>query len=264
MCIFTGSVKNVSTTKIFVADVDDGQHGCVYSMKAGIKTPVAMVLPVPVKDQKQEAITFINLEKYPKFFKDLEDCWEQYLGDMMVGCAGGTRSRSLKVHDVGQYIASFVPSVAYFAKLHAKFRLSTKLISKFTGYQKFGYAVFQLKDSANESDFHPMAFRYTPAQQKQLFFPTVHVHDGETYHKEEHFDHVLYAQPETYADRNYWEKNYFVPEQSVKIELTHGLVHPTRPMFKTSLFGEKKNNDYILTPEYRLNPNPQTLSPVGK
>ncbi|MCA9590479.1 MAG: hypothetical protein KC657_34485 [Myxococcales bacterium] len=41
-------------------------------------------------------------------------------------------------------------------------------------------------------DYHPMAFEF-PRRDARLFFPTVHVHDGEV-HATAEFDHTLYAQ----------------------------------------------------------------------
>jgi len=255
MCIFTGSVRSVQGTKIFVADIDDGQHCCVYSMEAAIDKPVAMVLPVPGANQKE--IEFVNLEDYPKFFDDLEDCWVKPVS-RGAGCAGG--GSFLKVHDVGQYIASFVPSLAYFAKLSPEFRLSMNAAKSLSAYRGWGYAVFQLKNSANESNFHPMAFKYTPADRTTLFFPTVHIHDGSTYHEYERFDHILYAQPDKAADKNYWNKADRAPADFL-VKKSLGLVHPSRSLFKIRIYGKELNHDYVLTSEYRLDPNPQTRSP---
>jgi hypothetical protein len=173
-------------------------------------------------------------------------------------CAAGG---SLKVHDVGQYVASFVPSLAYFAKLDPRFRLSLETARSFSAYRGFGYAVFQLKESANESDFHPMAFRYTPADSKTLFFPTVHIHDGGSYRDRAEYSHYLYAQPEIAADRNWWSKSDLLPSKQL-VEKSNGLVHPDRHLYKALVFGIHPNHDYILTSQYRLDTNLQTRNPV--
>jgi hypothetical protein len=55
----------------------------------------------------------------------------------------------------------------------------------------YGFAVFRLKPG--EREIHPMALTFPTRHAAQLFFPTVHIHDGEV-HPEEEFDHTLYCQ----------------------------------------------------------------------
>lgn len=248
MCIFTGRVEIVSKTRIFVGDIEDNKHCCVYSMSAEINTPLAMVLPVPNAEKSLDALEFVNLEEYPKFFDDLENCFEKPrtrgmskgLGDM--ACAAGY----LAVHDVGKYVASFVPMVSLFGRLDPMFRLPYGVISALKGYKDFGYAVFQLKDQAGKiSDFHPMAFKYIPKNQNELFFPTVHVHDGKGYFEQEDYDHTLYAQPETFVDRTHWIVSDYLPSEKVNIEKVKGLVNPGRKVLKTGINGHKPNMDYF-------------------
>ncbi len=45
-------------------------------------------------------------------------------------------------------------------------------------------------------EYHPMAFEFPRRDPSQLFFPTVHVHDGKV-HETAHFDHSLYCQVDT-------------------------------------------------------------------
>jgi hypothetical protein len=46
---------------------------------------------------------------------------------------------------------------------------------------------------SSAKDYHPMAFEFPRRDPTRLFFPTVHVHDGEV-HKTATFDHQLYCQ----------------------------------------------------------------------
>lgn len=249
MCIFTGPVQSVNGTRIFTGELDDGTHGCVYSMKANIRKPVAMVLPIPVADRVEDAIEFVNLEKCKDFFKELENCWEVYLTKSFSrGIGVASSNRSLKVHDVGQYIASFVPTGLHFKKLDERFRLKPDTIAAFKGYKDFSYVVFQLKESQSESDFHPMAFKYKSTNPDELFFPTVHIHDDGDYHAKAHYDHVIYAQPKTQYPqwRGIWKKSDYYPSYKFKeIEKAEGLVHPDRHLFKLSLFSNLPNHDII-------------------
>lgn len=58
-------------------------------------------------------------------------------------------------------------------------------------YSDYGFAVFQLpRHNARE---HAMAFEFPRREKEQLFFPTVHIHDGKV-GQAAHFDHALYCQ----------------------------------------------------------------------
>lgn len=261
MCIFTGRVKTVSKTRIFVGDIEDNKQCCVYSMSAEINSPLAMVLPVPVAKKSLDAIEFVNLEEYSKFFDDLENCFEKpRTRGIAKGFSGGVAGGYLVVHDVGKYVASFVPMASLFGRLDPVFRLPEGVISALKGYADFGYAVFQLKDQAGKiSDFHPMAFKYTPKNQNELFFPTVHVHDGSHYLEKEDYDHTLYAQPETFIDRTHWIVSDYLPSEKVNIEKAKGLINPSRKVLKTGVNGNKPNMDYI---HYKNSVDVGTRSPV--
>lgn len=245
MCIFTGHVEEVSSTNIFAADVADGKHCCVYSMKAEIAQPVAMVLPIPVAEQTEDAVEFVNLKEYSDFFKDMKKCFPEprsrggYLG-MDFGVAS---SKGLEVHEVGSYIASFVPNPGAFMRLDVRFQLPRELIKAFKSYLTFGFVVFQLKEGNQE--FHPMAFTYTPKNVKELFFPTVHVHDGGSYEPSAYYDHTLYVQQEVDLEFG-WKKGQILPQDAMKIEKTLGLVHPTRPIRRLIVDGRIENKDYIV------------------
>ena len=87
--------------------------------------------------------------------------------------------------------ASFVPTIADFDRLDERFRLPKETWHHLPQYNKFGFAVFKLKPG--EKRIHPMAFEFPRSDSKRLFFPTVHIHDGEV-HATADFDHILYCQ----------------------------------------------------------------------
>ena len=71
MCVFTGTAM-VSDTSIFVRSSKEGRQFVAYTMILGSKEDLAMILPIPVpKNSKEDAVKFINLEKYPNFFDDM-------------------------------------------------------------------------------------------------------------------------------------------------------------------------------------------------
>src|SRR6185369_6044862 len=101
--------------------------------------------------------------------------------------------------DVGSFEASFVPSVGDFDRLDARFRIPRETWAALPGYERFGFAVFKLKQGKRR--IHPMAFTFPRASTDTLFFPTVHIHDGRV-HPHATFDHALYCQWNNRARRN--------------------------------------------------------------
>src|SRR5262245_43850012 len=191
MCIFSGRASlAVSGTQIF-ARREGGSQSLIYSMKLTAGDDVAMVLPLPTAmGAREDALEFVDLSGYPTLFGDLAYLFQRE--EMaLLRLAPQPKSRSnLAVHDVGAFAASFVPSVRDFVRLDPRFRLSDAVWSALPQYTDWSFAVFQLKKG--EHRVHPMALRF-PTRDAQLFFPTVHVHDGEV-HERADFDHELYWQ----------------------------------------------------------------------
>lgn len=93
------------------------------------------------------------------------------------------------------------------------------------------FAVFQFKPGRQE--VHPMAFMFPRKDVAQLFFPTLHIHDG-TVHPWEQFDHELYTQGN---DRQApavlgWEESQGVASQFMNTRHTSGILHNSAPIRK--------------------------------
>src|SRR5205809_7924260 len=113
MCCFSRPVDRVANTNIFARSAKEGWQFLVYSMTLSAKEDLAMILPIPVpKESKDDAVRFINLEKYPEFFKDMRQGLDQHLDDILA--LGGAKKKPLPVVEVGSFEASFVPSVQDF------------------------------------------------------------------------------------------------------------------------------------------------------
>jgi hypothetical protein len=195
MCCFTQTVEKVSGTQIFARRASKSSQFLVYSMKLAAKQDLAMILPLPVpKGAGEHAVKFIDLTKYPEFFSDLQRAFPTKDavggGPASKGVEGGRRA-ALAVVDVGSFEASFVPTVKDFDRLDARFRLPPQTWKALGRYEAFGFAVFKLK--AKHQTFHPMAFEFPTTYASELFYPTVHVHDGKV-HEQAAFDHMLYCQ----------------------------------------------------------------------
>ena len=240
MCIFTGNVDTVNNTKIFCRD-DNGTHMLVYQMSAEIPVEMAMVLPVPAADV-EDSISFINLENYEDFFKDMEDLFP-VLSDTK-GCACAGSCGLLKVHDVGNFIASYLPRLKDIGRLDKRFQLPYHCWSHLPKYDNFGYAVFKLKPGRSKRQ--AMAYCFKSTHPEFLFYPTVHIHDGFIDEIAE-YDHTLYFQAGGgFNTMDYWEKSSVMPSKGMKIDLCQGLVNSDIPIEKLEVVGKLKNCDYMI------------------
>ena len=196
MCCFAGPVEFVSNTKIFARLTTKKSQFIAYQMRFKTKERNAMILPLPAEPGASESsIRFIDLSEYGRFFDDMAKGFP-ILGPPMPmsrGFGGAIESAAdtIEVHTVGGFEASFVPKMSDFQRLDPRFVISADVWSKIPIYHDYSFAVFQLKDLQGET--HPMAFEFNTRLPDTIFFPTVHIHDGEV-HEEEDFHHTLYSQ----------------------------------------------------------------------
>jgi hypothetical protein len=244
MCIFSGRVDHVGATRIFAADLGHGVHAVAYQMSVLAPEPVAMILPVPVlKGTGDEALAFVDLSGHDGFFDDLARCFPRPRSAGMGGGYGPDDTLPmglLAVHEVGDYVASYVPSVAEFRRLDPRFRLPEAAWETLPDYRDYGFAVFQLRPGKGMQRVHPIAYRYPAESPEELFFPTVHVHDGGGADAEARFDHELFAQrdwPGT-GGGSEWEVGSLLPEQVMDVARSHGLVAPDIPLRRARLLGD--------------------------
>ena len=247
MCCFSGPVPEVQNTRIFARMGERGNQVLVYQMAVEVPENLAMILPVPVaKGSGEQALRFLDLSKYPTLFADLNALFpvpkaRSYGNEPFGGVErGGGR---LAVIAVGAFEASFVPSVADFHRLDARFRLPEQVWDELPGYAGYGFAVFKLKPGKGEA--HPMAFAFPSADPKKLFFPTLHIHDGKV-HDEERFDHTLYFQGNRADAGGGWEESPGLAQSRVKWQLTQGMVRPERHVLRRTMRGRFPNGDVVV------------------
>jgi len=212
MCCFTGFVEFVANTKIFTR-MENAIQFLVYEMTFSSQEDLAMVLPIPVAAGAAEnAVDFISMEDSPEFFNLLDEMFPIEMGEAEAGDLAildePVAASILEVHQVGCFEASFVPQRKDFERLDTRFRLPDNVWDSCPGIADYGFVVFKLKRGENQA-VHPMAFSFPTRQPDKLFFPTVHIHDGE-YHDRAEFDHGLYAQMP--AGIKGWDKS----EETVK------------------------------------------------
>lgn len=239
MCIFSRPIEAVWNTCIFARLNPEGRQYLAYSMSASLPEEMAMVLPLPVASG--QTIEFLDLSGCPHLFAHFKRSFQMQ-----------SRSQSrdvlslslelLPVVDVGAFQASFVPGLADFNRLDPRFRLDSSVWQKLPQYQDFGFAVFQLRDG--EREFHPMGLSFPSRHPDRVFFPTVHVHDGDV-PEEEEFDHSLYLQSSVAPEG--WHPSLqslgaHIPWQ----EDTVGLLDRSQLGFRRELKGKLPNRDVIV------------------
>jgi hypothetical protein len=258
MCCFSQPVELIADTSIFARAVNGRQY-LVYSMSYAAGTDLAMVLPLPVPPgSPEDAVRFINLERYPAFFDDMRRGFPARWLSLRaaVGSRAAREAPKLKVHAVGDFEASFVPRLDDFDRLDERFRIPREVWEHLPAYQDFGFAVFKLKASGlgllrrllgrsrRPRRVHPMAFEFPRRNPDLLYFPTLHVHDRQV-HPRADFDHMLYCQPdpgmEEYLDL--WEGSEGAAARFMKIDRTEGIVVADRPCRRLALHGLLENRD---------------------
>jgi hypothetical protein len=251
MCCFSKPVISVSDTRIFARADEEQREFLVYSMSLEAKQDLAMILPLPVAaGTGEKGVDFINLEGYPDFFADLLKGFpvpspgEGRGHDTMTMTAAA--APKLEVVEVGAFEASFVPTVNDFSRLDERFRLPKATWAELPQYQSYGFAVFKLK--AASMRVHPMAFSFPRRDPGELFFPTVHIHDGKV-HSRARFDHILYCQPYGTDYPNFggqWEESQGQAKRFMKVANTKGIIEPDQHCYKRELRGQLANRDTVL------------------
>lgn len=246
MCCFSRTVQLVADTNIFARAARDGRQFLAYGMRFRSTEDLAMILPLPTPPRSAEdAVRFINLEKYPEFFVDLKKGFPEppppksiARGPAALGGSGGV----LAVVEVGGFEASFVPTIADFARLDARFRLPAGTWDRLPQYRESGFAVFKLKKpDRGEKKVHPMAFEFPRADKGVLFFPTVHIHDG-TVPAKAHFDHSLFCQL-TDTTLMGWRESPGLAESFVKVKDAQGIVEGKSHVYWKEMHGTFENKD---------------------
>lgn len=251
MCCFSRHVESVSNTNIFARSSKEGRQFLVYSMTIESKEDLAMILPIPVPSgSPDDAVKFIDLKGYRNFFKDM-------LAGFPVppppAPAGRSKSdnakvdapKTLPVVEVGEFEASFVPSVRDFSRLDERFRLPDSTWDQLPLYREYGFAVFKLKQGAKT--IHPMAFDFPRANPKKIFFPTVHIHDGKV-HPKAAFNHTLYCQVTETESRQVmdWRESPKLANQFMKVNQTKELLVANRHCYQRMIHGQQKNEDILV------------------
>ena len=285
MCLFSSEVEHVADTRIFARADGDHQY-LAYQMQLRSQRELAMILPLPTPPACDErAVQFLNAADSYDLFRELAVLFvvptELHGSErgMLFGLSGPSL---LQVHSVGDYEASFVPTMADLARLDPRFRLPPAIWSQLPMYADWGFAVFKLRlpeppslpltaldlriaaerkrdgkpplaymSRTPRAQTHPIAFRFPRRDPQTLFFPTMHVHDG-SWAPVAMFDHLIYAQrrkagasPAPSAAGPLWQVSSSAAQptrQTAAAQLLRG----GQPVLRLELRGRFENADTIL------------------
>jgi MYXO-CTERM domain-containing protein len=266
MCCFSTPTK-VYGTKIFARFSAPGKQMLAYQMRYESQALTAMILPLPTKLEKtgkasETAVRFLNLKECGDFFEKLHSAFpEPERFSLSRGKSASLpaveAAAVLEVHEVGDFIASFIPSVDDFTRVDARFAISKQVWAAIPEYKDYGFAVFQLKDLKGSP--HPIAFEFDTRTTASLFFPTVHIHDGAV-HKSEAFEHMLYAQDASFdgamgsyagpssIDRGTGlVRSKTLASSVMDASRTRGLLDPTLHLHRKELIGTLPNVDTLVS-----------------
>jgi hypothetical protein len=241
-------VEQVRNTEIFARSISNGRQVIIYSMELMANDDLAMILPVPVaQPAAEDAVEFVSLSDSPDLFAELRRGFPpRFTRDAAsLGRSAGRQAPPLKVVQVGSFNASFVPAGKDFGRLDPQFRLPGEVWEKLGAYSRYGFAVFKLRKG--RAHIHPMAFVFRSALPHDLFFPTVHIHDG-TVDRRADFDHALYCQVERRGVRSlmHWEESTLPAGRLLKTQKTRDLILPDQHVFRRTMSGEFPNEDVLL------------------
>lgn len=223
-----------------------GNQVVIYSMTLDTDEDVAMVLPIPIrKDRDEKSVEFVNLALIPKLFEKLDRAFpEPRSGSLSLDPFGGSNSaKAIEVQSVGSFDASFVPTVGDFDRLDSRFRIEPAVWEGLPAYEDHGFVVFKLK--AGNRKIHPMAFAYPARDTSRITFPTVHIHDGKV-HAEADFDHSLYCQSSSAEVRMRWQESVALPGGYLNLALTRGTIRGDEHVYKLSVRGIRRNEDLVV------------------
>lgn len=252
MCCFSRPVQRVEKTSIYARRSAPGRQVLVYSATVTARERLAMILPLPVPPGSGEgAVRFVALDGYPDLMRHVARGFEPLMDFAARSGAPLRAPQHLRVHQVGAFEASFVPTVRDFSRLDPRFSLPRSVWEALPAYADYGFAVFQLSGFERSGltrlfargatkTIHPMALELATRDPDRLFFPTVHVHDGEV-HADADFDHVLYCEADRVPDG--WEASECPLGEVVDVAKTKGLVDGDKPAARRVLQGSLPNTD---------------------
>lgn len=150
MCIFTFPTE-VSNTRIYARESPraGGRHQfLVYQMVAQASQDLAMILPLPVPTGTRESeVHFLAMDHWPQLFEHFNQLFPSLSMSLKFSLFAPFMKRAegayLRRVEVGDYEASFVPTLAHFDQLDPWYCLPPETWNQLPRYADYGFAVLQ-------------------------------------------------------------------------------------------------------------------------
>lgn len=258
MSCFSRGVSRVGNTQIFARLTGKGTQYLVYQMDYVAEEPTAVILPLPVASPGEEkCVYFMNLKGYNTFFSDLSDGFPAI--HLPTRGENTPANKKLAKQRVGDYFASFVPSVDDFEKLDPEFAISKETWAKIPNYRDYSFAVFQLAELKGKPS--PIALEFETRMPDKVFFPTLQIHDGK-FHRQKFYKHELYLQHASLDSRvgEYISGNYAdgstglirskdAAGEFCQCDDSRGIVMPGLLVHRVDMVGPLANGDVLMPME---------------
>lgn len=230
MSSFSGTLTRVSNTRIFARATSNGTQYLVYQMDYAANGDIALILPLPIpSNTPADSVRFIDLVGYPDFFADIEKGFPYTRG------VPATRG---KTRDDARAEAVFLSSAQEFSGLEEQFRIPKETWDKLPEYHDFGFAVFKIRADAPLRS--PLALEYPMRNPNLLYFPTLHIRDGEAA-EDANFDLDLFCQA-----RSGWLRTYDVASSFMDIDKAQGVLDPGERVSRMTVQGMHPNSDILV------------------
>lgn len=174
MCIISGTVISVNSTKILALPSKDGTRQLtVYRNAVATPDSNAMCLPCP----NPETIEFETVPKdvFSQCAESFEIRMSRGHGEPTLSWSGAKKTLPVLSH--GSYEVVNVPSMNHFSEIPEDFTtLTPEVVSFLRGAYLVHFGVVLCKLKKGSTDYEPFAYSHRLQANGQLFFPTKHFH----------------------------------------------------------------------------------------
>jgi hypothetical protein len=177
MCIISGPVISVNSTKILCIPSKDGKRQLIV-YKNAVATPDSNAMCLPCPNPQTVEFEHVAKDIFSQCDSSFERVYPRSSGGPTLSAGGmwGTRSK-LEVKSHGSYDVVLVPSMDDLDRVPEDFTTLTSEVVQFlkSSYQSgFGVVLCRLKRGS--TDYEPFAYSHQMQSSGELFFPTKHFH----------------------------------------------------------------------------------------
>ncbi len=173
MCIISGNIKSVKSTKILAIPSRCGNKQLtVYSNTVATDNNNVMCLPVPNPNT-------INFETVPKdIFNQCKDSFDKISFRSSNNIVAAAAINKIREFSHGSYDVIVIPSINFLDEIPPSFAELTPDVIIFLKrhYENYNFGFILCKLKTGSINYEPFAYSHNMHQNGKLFFPTKHYH----------------------------------------------------------------------------------------